>query len=592
MGEVWQAHDPFGNPVAIKMLLTGEAATENQLRRFKQEARILSKLPHRNICRIHEVGEYDGRSYLAMECIDGFPLDEIISHTESSQNTLDATDLSSLIQTLRSQSSPIPTGIEGELIRSSPLPSSQPGARVLPVQQTLAIITRVCDAIHYAHQHGVLHRDIKPGNIMIRSDGEPVVMDFGLAKFEQKDTDEPNSQASLGVRSMTGMTLGTIDFMAPEQAVSSKDVDERADVYSLGAVLYRLLTGHPHYYVTGHLLNDAQKLQSHEPIPPSIHKKQIDPDLEIITLKALRSDPSERYRSVAAFKDDLERYQRGEIIQARPVTLREITGKWIKRNRSVFFAVVSSLLTIFLILSASVVILNQRRLEAERLRVTAETNEQAARANEARALAARQEADAAVRDLQEQEAQNQALLAKYEAEFKARGEIQLKLTEAEKQRAEAEAKQRSLTHRAQNVRDRLEEAAALRRIRLEMQSNQWQGAYDLVERSRQRHPEMAELWLLKARLHAAVFQLDQVLSALESHHKLSPNEAQGSLFLEQQTLEFHSVTKDLPGQALEDRELQNAYARRLQQSSNPEDHWPGLFLSNNEPLTLLGKSKP
>src|SRR5690606_2199826 len=143
------------------------------------------------------------------------------------------------------------------------------GSGVLPVQQTISLIMRVCDAIQYAHQHGVLHRDIKPGNIMLRSDGDPVVMDFGLAKLERQDGE--NSMQSLGVRSMTGMTVGTIDYMAPEQAVSSKDVDERADVYSLGAVLYRMLTGHPHYYVTGHLVNDAQKLQSHDPIPPSVH---------------------------------------------------------------------------------------------------------------------------------------------------------------------------------------------------------------------------------------------------------------------------------------------------------------------------------
>ncbi len=586
MGEVWKASDTFGNPLAIKMLLAGESASEDQLKRFKQEARILSKLPHRNICRIHEVGEYDGRSYLAMEYVDGLSMDRLLAEPDSSRTASDSSDLSSLIATIRRHSAASVAGVEGEHLRTIPIPSASSGSLVLPVQQTLAIIARVCDAIQYAHQQGVLHRDIKPGNIMIRADGEPVVMDFGLAKLERHVGANSLSAPSLGVNTITGHTVGTIDFMAPEQALSSKDVDERADVYSLGAVLYRMLTGNPHFYTTGHLLNDAQKLQTLDPIPLHIHRPQIDPDLEIITLKALRADPAERYRSAAALRDDLGRYQLGEVIHARPVSLREITGKWIKRNRPLFIAVTGSVVAIFVILALSVVDLNMRRIEAERLRISAEESARAARASENTALEARNSADTAMVQLEREKRENEALLAKYDSERKARGEAELKLTEADKQRLQAEAGQRKAIEERTRVvsvaRERLDNGIAARRIRNELELGQWQTAYDTLENARQLNPEVPELWMLKARLHAAAFQLNEALQSLDQLKKNFPGSGSDYEYLEEQLREFHEVTKDLPN-AEEDRELQNAFARRLIRSSHPDDRKAGTYLERHSP---------
>src|SRR6516225_8373913 len=133
--------------------------------------------------------------------------------------------------------------------------SSSSSLLMLPTQRVLALVSAVCDAIQFAHEHGVFHRDLKPANIMIRPDGEPVVMDFGLAKVE--------AQGKVGEASISieGQIVGTIEYMAPEQAHASKYVTERADVYSLGAILYQLLTGKKHFHSSGNLLHDLEKLR-------------------------------------------------------------------------------------------------------------------------------------------------------------------------------------------------------------------------------------------------------------------------------------------------------------------------------------------
>ncbi len=147
--------------------------------------------------------------------------------------------------------------------------------------------------------------------------------------------------------SISGQLVGTLGYMAPEQARSGKNVDERADVYSLGAVLYQMLTGHRHFPSGDNLLEDIQRLQEWTPAQLRDLNKQIDPDLEIIALKALRAEPAERYRSVAALREDLLRYQRGEIISAKPVTPREVITKWLKRNRAIATVGAIALLLLF-----------------------------------------------------------------------------------------------------------------------------------------------------------------------------------------------------------------------------------------------------
>ena len=335
MGKVWRGVDRFGNAVAIKVLHSSETVTEAQLKRFRREAEVMARLPHRNICRVYEMNEFDGIQFIAMEFVDGLTLSDLLYETttgESSGQSLEKTDLRALIHSLKAEKSRSGQTQSGE----EAAPPRAQNTRILPVEQTLSVILKVCDAVQFAHEHGVLHRDLKPGNILLREDGEPLVADFGLAKLS--DSDATHSL------SVSGHVVGTLENMSPEQAESSKDVDERADVYSIGTMLYQMLTGRRHFEATGNIVADAQVLKTHEPVRLRTFNSRIAPDLEIITLKALRNDTAERYRSVAALQADIEHYRRGEVISARPVSFIEVFKKMVQRNKGVSVAVAAALL--------------------------------------------------------------------------------------------------------------------------------------------------------------------------------------------------------------------------------------------------------
>lgn len=327
MGEVWKARDSFGNLAAIKLLRFGEAASERQARRFRQEANIMARLAHRGVCRIFEIGEVEKATYIAMEYVDGVPLSRILaagavqapaagrdpeSHTAA---------LGALVERLKRE--PVAEAADEEDPDATDAPAaSRP--RLLPVAQSLAVAIKVCEAIQFVHEHGVLHRDLKPANILIRDDGEPVVMDFGLASSLHRDP-----EASL---SMSHQILGTIESMAPEQAASSRAADERADVYSLGAILYRMLTGRRHFMPSTNLLYDAQRLQEHEPVPPRRLNRRIEPDLEAVILKALQPAPESRYATVQQLAEDIRRYQAGDPVSARRASPGDRLLKWIRKR--------------------------------------------------------------------------------------------------------------------------------------------------------------------------------------------------------------------------------------------------------------------
>lgn len=361
MGKVWRGVDRFGNSVAIKVLHSTEAVTDAQIKRFRREAEIMAKLPHRNICRVFEMNEYESIHYIAMEFVDGLSLSDLLyekTSGETSGKSLANVDLKALISSLRSERS-LRDQAESEAAERGEEPPVRPKhTRVLPVEQSLAILLKVCEAVQFAHEHGVLHRDLKPGNILLREDGEPLVADFGLAKLSS-----PDATRSL---SMTGHVVGTLENMSPEQAESSKDVDERADVYSIGTIMYQMLTGRRHFEATGNIIADAQTLQHHEPQRLRVHNSHLDSDLEIITLKALRNDPAERYRSVAALKADIEHYRRGEVISARPISWADVTRKMIQRNKGVA-SVVAASIVLFVVGSMVVIFFLSRAYSAARL---------------------------------------------------------------------------------------------------------------------------------------------------------------------------------------------------------------------------------
>ena len=276
MGIVYKARQRnLNRTVALKMLLPGRVTTDIGRTRFQAEAAAIAELDHPNIVPIYEVGEHSGRPFFSMKLIDG--------------------------------------GTLSDLLGNNPRPS---------LRQLVAILAKVCRAVHFAHQRGILHRDLKPGNVLIDAAGEPFVADFGLAK--RLGADE-------GV-TVTGVILGTPAYMAPEQAGgTAHGITTLADVYALGAILYECLTGNPPFQTRElHLL--LAQIRNEEPVPPSRLAIHTPRDLETICLKCLTKDPSQRYTSAAELADDLDRWLRGEPIQARAPGLVSRFVLWMRNN--------------------------------------------------------------------------------------------------------------------------------------------------------------------------------------------------------------------------------------------------------------------
>lgn len=273
MGVVYKAKQRSLNRiVALKMVLGGEDAKPEMLRRFRVEAEAAANLSHPNIVQIYEVGREGGKDYLAMQFVEGPPLDK--------------------------------------RMRQSPLTS----------REAAQLVELVARAIHHAHQHGVLHRDIKPSNILLERDGQPKVADFGLAKIMAGEA-----------ATLTLAAVGTPSYAAPEQARGGGAVSTAADVYSLGAVLYELLSGSPPF-AGGTALETLHRVIHEPPRPPSAANPACDPDLEVVALKCLEKEPAHRYPSALALAEDLERWLRGEPIQARPAGPLERAVKWARRH--------------------------------------------------------------------------------------------------------------------------------------------------------------------------------------------------------------------------------------------------------------------
>ncbi len=271
--------------VAVKIVRAGHDVNDFRSRLLQREAETLARLRHPAIAAIYEAGQTkDGQHFFAMELVQGLPLNEYIGQV-------------------------------------------QPGQR-----QRLELFCSLCEAINYAHQRGVIHRDLKPSNIVVDAEGRPKVLDFGLARISDPDSTHTISGAEIG------RLMGTLPYMSPEAARGSlDDIDVRSDVYSLGVILFELLTGEHPYDVTQMALPEAVRVICQEPPrrPRSGHRA-IGRDLETIALTALQKDRVRRYQSVALFSEDIRRYLHDEPILARRASTAYRLQKLITRHQPAF----------------------------------------------------------------------------------------------------------------------------------------------------------------------------------------------------------------------------------------------------------------
>jgi TolB-like protein/Flp pilus assembly protein TadD len=276
-GVVFRARQKSLNrTVALKVISLGQWASKAHLKRFRLEAEAAARLEHPGIVPIHEVGERDGSCYFSMKFVEGGQLDEVV--------------------------------------RRAPM----------SIRQAAELIAKVARTVHYAHEHGILHRDIKPGNILLDQKGEPHLTDFGLARLVETES----------TMTRTLDVLGTPSYMAPEQAVGNNAaLSNVTDVYGIGAVFYQLLTRHPPF-AGGATYETIKLLLDTEPKHPRLLNPKIDRDLSTICLKCLEKDPKRRYPSALALAEDLERWLKHEPIQARHTGVFARGTKWVRRNPS------------------------------------------------------------------------------------------------------------------------------------------------------------------------------------------------------------------------------------------------------------------
>jgi serine/threonine-protein kinase len=307
MGVVYEAHDvKLKRRVALKMIKSGDLASPEELERFRAEAESVARLQHPNIVQIYAVGEQDGRPYLALEFIDGGSLEALLA------------------------------------------------AKLLSPSDAAQLVEIVARAVQHAHQCGIVHRDLKPANVLLckpstLSQSEPgsladsrppKITDFGLAKRLQEGEAGPTH---------SGVVMGTPSYMAPEQANGrTRDIGPATDVYALGAILYECLTGRPPFKAANPMDTLLQVL-GHDPVPPSRLQPNVPRDLETICLKCLAKDVPRRYSTAREVAEELQRFQRGDPIRARPSGYADRLLRWCRRNPGVTSLVLTAVLLLLVV---------------------------------------------------------------------------------------------------------------------------------------------------------------------------------------------------------------------------------------------------
>lgn len=275
MGAIFRARQlSLNRIVAVKVILLGQFATVNDVRRFQAEAESAADLRHEGIVPIYASGEYEGSPYFSMQFIEGSTLAHLIAN------------------------------------------------EVMDCRTAARLLSSIADAVAYAHSKGIIHRDLKPSNILINKHGNPIIADFGLAK--RSDTD-PNLTG-------TGQIIGTPNYMSPEQASGLNHlISTRSDIYSLGAILYAMCAGKAPFQA-GTMVETLTQVTSTMPAPLQRCRNKIDRDLEIITFKCLDKDPSIRYQSASELKEDLDRFLNHEPIKAVATSPVARAFRWCRRN--------------------------------------------------------------------------------------------------------------------------------------------------------------------------------------------------------------------------------------------------------------------
>jgi len=334
MGVVYKARQlSLDRLVAVKMILAGEFATQQFVQRFRTEASAAAVLHHPNIVAIHEVGVHAGQHFFSMDFVDGPSLAALVGHVP------------------------------------------------LPAKRAAQYVKTIAEAIHYAHQQGILHRDLKPSNVLIDANDQPRITDFGLAKRLEGET-------SL---TLSGQMVGSPNFMPPEQATAKHGkVGRYSDVYALGGILYHLLTARPPFQADSLEVIVSQVLTA-EPVSPRMLNPTVPRDLETICLKCLEKEPSRRYATAQALADELGRFLRGEPILARPVSPPEKVWRWCRRQ-PVRASLIAALILVF-VLGLSGVLWQWR--QTQRANVAAERREYAANIALVQTLIADQQFDRA-----------------------------------------------------------------------------------------------------------------------------------------------------------------------------------------------------